>query len=351
MTPHSAATFARKYIKYFTALEEPTEEELTKVNYIVRSDGLWEVRKNKIGIFCTQRYAGDVKGYEEEHSLEEGVKLSLPKIPRKYLYQIISFFKKLIEETAFEAYIQIYWNPELEEYFLNCPKQAVSAGRLEYVASEVDAKNTLVCEIHSHNTMSAFFSGADDDDEKKRGDRFFGVIGNLDTISPTMKLSFIIGGGDRVMIPIEDLFEDESFPQEWLEQVTYLTAPVARVSRKYVTNSKPGYPKQNWSKPSREEEDRWDNMGQYGFRFDESTKTYVDVTRSEQDPDEAEEDVDKEDIYDNMELVEISDFEGLDRWAGYDAPEDDSGDIEEENEKINVMLAGQRVIGSKSGEK
>lgn len=216
--------FARNSIQYHTGKEWP--EKLNKLNYILRSDGLWEVRKNKIGTFYKQLYAGAISGFpklDAEDPVAEGFELSLPKIPRRLLSQVLAFFRKLCDDHDFEAYAQFYWNPERQEYWIRVPQQRVSKGRVEYVsASDVDPSNVLVCEIHSHNSMGAFFSGTDDRDEKSRGDRFFGVVGRLDTSSPEMKLSYILGGGERTFVSIDELFDDEEFPREWLQQVVYL---------------------------------------------------------------------------------------------------------------------------------
>lgn len=315
--------FARQSIKYFVDKDEPNPDDYSRVNYILRGDGLWEVRQNKIGRFCVHRFTGSVSGFPEEHNLEEGFELSLPKIPRKLLDQIVAFFRRLTEDHDFEAYVQIFWNPEEEKYFLFCPEQKVSKGRVRYEPSELISKNVLVCEIHSHNSMPAFFSNVDDDDEKKRGDRFFGVVGNLHTLSPTIKLSFIIGGGKRVFLEVEDLFKDEPFPSEWLDKITYIDRKQNSELQKHSRQPK---------FPSRQP--YWQGGQSEMFSGEEE----YEENEEDGDWEYEEDDGENEDIYDNMNLVTIEDLEQLADWTG---------DPSEVSGVINHMLANQEIVGSK----
>jgi PRTRC genetic system protein A len=219
---HDPIAFARQNIKYHTDRDWPTLDQLGRVNFVLRGNGLWEVRKNGIGTFFYHRHDSKIPGFPEETMDSTHVELAIPKIPRRILNQIIAFFKKLTEEHDFEAYVQIVWDKENQEHVIVCPEQVVSKGRVKYEATNVSPERfVLVCDIHSHNSMLAFFSGVDDSDEKKRGDRFFGVVGKLDSDLPQFKLSFILGGGERVYVDAGVLFEEETFPTEWLEKVSY----------------------------------------------------------------------------------------------------------------------------------
>jgi PRTRC genetic system protein A len=183
---------------------------------------LWEVRKNQIGVFYAHLYDGRIGGFSEEIQ-EESFELALPKIPRDLLNQAIAFFRRLTDEHDFEAYVQFIWNTDDKKYRIEVPAQKVSKGRVKYEQPDLDRKkDLLVCEVHSHNSMSSFFSPVDNADEFKRGDRFFGVIGDLHRSDHSMKLSYIIGGNKRIMIPVDDLFDNIEFPQVWLQNVIYL---------------------------------------------------------------------------------------------------------------------------------
>lgn len=228
--------FARQNISYHTDVEWPTD--FSKVNYVMRGNGLWEVRQNQIGIFYNLLHECNIGGFPKEEFEESFVELALPRIPREMLNQIIAFFRKLTEKHDFEAYVQVVWDKNEQTYKIICPKQVVSKARVQYVATNPPPHQVIVLDIHSHNSMNAFFSGVDDSDERKRGDRFFGVVGKLDMAEPQIKLSFILGGGERVMVDLEVLFEEETFPSEWLDQVEFEdrlpNAELARKSDQYA---------------------------------------------------------------------------------------------------------------------
>lgn len=321
--------FARQNIKYFVGKEDPNPEEYSRINYIMRGDGLWEIRKNKIGTFTVHKFKGNISGFSNEHSLAEGFDLALPKIPKTLLDQILSFFRKLTEDHDFEAYVQIFWNPKTEEYFLFCPDQKVSKGRVKYEPSDLIAENVLVCEIHSHNSMEAYFSPIDDDDEKKRGDRFFGVVGRLNSVMPTLKLSYIVGGGKRVYVRLEDLFEYEPFPAEWLSKITYVdrkkNAELHQDSNQRYKDHQLLAEKYFQSQQDEDLDEEEEDLGSlFSNRYMNDDEEYED---------EEYEDEESEDVYDNMDVVNIDDFAD---W---------SDGNEQMQEALNNMLANQGSIG------
>jgi PRTRC genetic system protein A len=79
------------------------------------------------------------------------------------------------------------------------PAQRASGVSISYQAGE---HNSVVCDLHSHHNMSAFFSGTDDCDEK--GFRFYAVIGKVLT-RPEIKLRLGVYG-DFIYLPVEALF-------------------------------------------------------------------------------------------------------------------------------------------------
>jgi len=308
MTKFDPVSFARKNISFHTGRDMP--EDFKKINYIIRKDGLWEVRENKIGTFYVHLFEGNISGFgDEDETFEEGFHLSLPKIPRTLFNQVLAFFRKLCEDHDFEAYAQFYWDPEDEEYWIRVPQQKVSKGRVVYEKQEgVPSSNILVCEIHSHNSMNAFFSGIDDIDEKQRGDRFFGVIGRLDTKFPEIKMSFIIGGGKRVSVELDDVFEDTDFPEEWLENVVYV------------------------------DHDENSELSQHQYTAEDMRRVNARRFFQEDHPMEGEEDeaahwlkiqeemegkmaTGGEDVFDQMEMTSISNEEELSSWVDGDDPD------------------------------
>jgi len=79
------------------------------------------------------------------------------------------------------------------------PDQRAGAGEVTYQA---DSGSTIVCDLHSHHTMRAFFSGTDNRDEQ--GFRFYAVIGDL-LGRPAIRLRLGMYG-DFFSLPVTALF-------------------------------------------------------------------------------------------------------------------------------------------------
>lgn len=111
-----------------------------------------------------------------------GVEMLLPKIPLHLFTQILSFFRDICDETEEEVFARIYYDTEEANYFIYVPKQKISKCNVRYEIDDErfqdETRYLFVMDVHSHNTMGAFFSGTDDRDETTNG-RLYGVIGQL----------------------------------------------------------------------------------------------------------------------------------------------------------------------------
>ena len=186
----------------------PVEEYVKPATYVVASNGTFVVKKTPFGNITVK-----VKEMPYLPEMEQGFKLELPKVPYNLFLQAFSFFKAVSDETKDEAALVLYYNTETQEYENLCPVQEVSGAAVtfgkdkDYLLRMIDAKYIRVCELHSHNTMSAFHSGTDDGDEIF--DCSFIVFGKLDTLTPEHIFSYA-ASGVRVDSTIWDLFERPS---------------------------------------------------------------------------------------------------------------------------------------------
>lgn len=229
------AEMERQMVEYWTGSEMPQFSELKKsINYVIRGDGTWLIRQNKAGIFCIKHAEGKYPGFAKGE-MKPFFFPKCGKIPFGLLQQIVYFFKDICDESQSEVYTQIFFDPNPKDgsephYWVNVPAQDVSSGRVEYKRDvEIEKEHILVCEIHSHNTMGAFFSGVDDDDEKN--DRFYGVVGELNRQNPKITMSYVCGG-KRQIFNFKQLFteapkEEQMFPQEWKKRVTRSSSRVS----------------------------------------------------------------------------------------------------------------------------
>ncbi|MEX3625011.1 Mov34/MPN/PAD-1 family protein [Viridibacillus arvi] len=200
-------------------------EETLQYNrsYVISNTGkVFKVCRSLFGEMVTE-----MKELPELNTVQEGFKYNLPKIPASTLAQILSFFKSYTQKGSFEVMIRIYWDMELNEYVLECPKQTVSRIRIDCQFSpQYTGRNSLrylpVLEIHSHNTMPAYFSETDNADEQRFG--LYAVVGRLDK-SPQILLR-AKSNEQSVTVLLTDVFEtdfnsiEKSYPLEWESNVT-----------------------------------------------------------------------------------------------------------------------------------
>lgn len=122
-----------------------------------------------------------------------------------------------------EAFAQIYWDKAEKRFFAYVPKQSVCKEEVEADLHDCpyDDEERYLCyaDIHSHNSMDAFFSGKDDQDERSTG--LYLVLGKLDKFYPDVKAR-IFCGDSFVSIDPNIVMEglEQPFPKEWLTQVS-----------------------------------------------------------------------------------------------------------------------------------
>lgn len=160
------------------------------------------------------------------------------KIPKELLIEIIGSFYRIVKRSGDEAAAQIYRKDATGEYFIYYPKQRISSAHVAYDTDEnlleLRKENHLIMELHSHNTMAAFWSGTDDNNETECG--LYMVIGTFGQDSATYKCrvkedkTYINFPAYTVfdMTPEEEIeiFKKENFSEGNPEIETKLTAPV-----------------------------------------------------------------------------------------------------------------------------
>ena len=160
---------------------------------------------------------------------------ALPLIPLSLMRQIIAFFRSFMAEHGqeYEALVLIYWDKRKEEYLAYVPKQNVSKAGIHASLQEnpYDDESRYIhyADIHSHNSMEAFFSSIDDADE--RGTGIYMVLGHLDHFYPEIAAHICCGGSFVDIDPgtvVEGL--EEPFPPEWCTEVSHEKVPISKVS-------------------------------------------------------------------------------------------------------------------------
>lgn len=200
------------------------------VSYVMQGNGLWEIRRNALGVFRRHAAKAHVPGLPRD--LEEGFELAVPKIPLSLLWQAVAFFRKVYELHHSEAIVRVVYDRRTKRYLLDCPPQEVSAAHCGFDRTRIPAHCIMVAEIHSHGSLAAGFSGTDDKDEL--ADRFYGIVGKVGEFFPETCFRVSIGG-KRLSVEVADLFDVErdpmlgaKFPVGWLDQVKEKQLPKVR---------------------------------------------------------------------------------------------------------------------------
>lgn len=212
------------YKGVFSTLEEARASDKT-ICIVPAGDGrVYELRKTEMGEFIAPK-----DNVVEFPQIRAGFIPALPPIPLSLLRQVISFFRRYMNEgEEFEAMAHILWDREQEEFVVHIPEQEVSKAHIDAdLSHDTLPENRYLhyADIHSHNSMAAKFSPTDDRDE--RATRLYIVLGRLDKFSPDISVRMSCGGAFQELNPafvLETM--DEVFPDEWQNNVKALRRPV-----------------------------------------------------------------------------------------------------------------------------
>jgi hypothetical protein len=173
------------------------------ISIVPARDGkIYEIRNTEMGKFITPVVDCELLSY-----VRAGFVPALPPIPMDLMVQVISFFRHYMQNgVEQEALVNVYWDKVNPGFFIDTPKQTVTKASVVGVVSDKYACDRYIhyMDIHSHNSMRAFFSPTDDRDEKAT--RLYSVIGNLDRYFPDIKTRFSNGGKYWSIYP-EQVFE------------------------------------------------------------------------------------------------------------------------------------------------
>jgi PRTRC genetic system protein A len=168
-----------------------------------------------------------IPGYQEVEIKEAMNFLPAGKIPYAIFEQVEAFFRKVMEvhKSDVEAMIHVLWNAE-RGYHLGVPPQTVSKASVSYDWSYVPSGTSIIVDIHSHNTMGAFFSGVDNNDDRNNIS-FSGVFGGLQHKAPETKWRFNYFA-QKFDAKTDDIFELPQIqladvPSDWLGQIKLST--------------------------------------------------------------------------------------------------------------------------------
>lgn len=169
-------------------------------------------------------------------SINGGFVFNAPCIARADLKQVESFFRAVYRQHQGEAIVFLYFTPAQggKWRFTSIP-QEVSSAHLKWKTPGPAPKGWyLAGSFHSHNVMSAFHSGTDNQDELN-WDGIHVTIGKILNPTPEYAASVVIRG-ERFEVGIDELVEpteEVDFPKNWMEQVSKYVPPAVEPRKKY----------------------------------------------------------------------------------------------------------------------
>jgi hypothetical protein len=168
------------------------------------------------GIFMTKKVCGrgtvttKIEGIKALPEGKEDINILPRKIPISYFWKIVEFFRyvaKILPEKA-EAYILLGYSFDEDKFCLYVPKHDVTGASVKYDIEAFWTDNPgyyCILDTHLHPSFSAFWSGTDNEDDKR--DRFSMVIGKQDLVFPEYQLRFS-AGKQHIDFKVDDLFDN-----------------------------------------------------------------------------------------------------------------------------------------------
>ncbi|RTR26593.1 hypothetical protein EKG37_21225 [Robertmurraya yapensis] len=206
---------------YSWSLSDLLESGLQPFNVVAGNDGrLYEIRHSVLGTIVVP--AEHLRKLEK---IPQGFQFNLPHIPGEKLAKAITFFRDYCSNgTDLEVMVSFFYHPKTKEYFVDCPIQRVSKVRIEYEELNYEKEGFIeVLQIHSHNSMDAYFSTVDNNDEKRF--LLYGVVGKVDQEQPCMKLRAGVNG-HFYDLPLDYIFDEPNltneadYPASWHKRVS-----------------------------------------------------------------------------------------------------------------------------------
>ena len=210
---------AAPYKGYFPSMTEARASDKVICLFPGNDGKIYEMHKTEQGEFIAPK-----NRIVDFGAVRAGFTPALPLIPMSLMGQIIAFFRSFMQENdENEAMAIIFWDKAEQHFFAYVPKQTVTKEQIDADLTECPYGNEdryiRYADIHSHNSMAAFFSGVDDADE--RGTGLYMVLGRLDRFFPQIKTRIACGGSFVEIDPsvvIEGL--EKLYPPEWNSMVT-----------------------------------------------------------------------------------------------------------------------------------
>jgi len=176
-------------------LDEDVELPESGNYYVVASNGVFLHKDN--GLMNTTVKVDGPSPLNEYRGKTE-INHSLAKLSPDLCFKVKTFFAEVVAKRRAESCVILFYNPELREYVIVVPQQAVSHSGVLYRRAGLTYMSELagyvpVGTIHSHCDFAAFHSGTDRHDEED-WDGLHVTFGHNDKDIFTITASLVMNG-------------------------------------------------------------------------------------------------------------------------------------------------------------
>ena len=146
------------------------------------------------------------------------VRMKIERASDRWLWSVLASAQKRMPNEAMYQFVF----DEMRTWRCVAPKQRASPTAVDF-----DDRGHSVIDLHSHNSMAAFFSETDDRDEQ--GLRFYAVIGRIDTDRPEILVRVGVYG-HFMEVPADMVFEGLGPFVDRMEDLTPDPSPIGEGS-------------------------------------------------------------------------------------------------------------------------
>lgn len=206
----------------------PPIKEGMLYEYILAENGVF-LHAKRTGLEVTLQVGAPWSSHLKVRGLQPAqavIECDYPKIPLDIIQHMLELSREARDGDGrtVEILFHLVWN---KDWYLAVPDQEQHPASVKPIGRSVGPNSSYemaFIEVHSHHSMSAFFSGTDDKDEQ--GFRIYGVLGTIFD-RPTLRLRIGVYG-QFWEIPAEDFFELGEPGQPLLIQDAYFDDVVKR---------------------------------------------------------------------------------------------------------------------------
>lgn len=136
--------------------------------------------------------------------LTPSVSLHHPRLPEALLTATLADARTHTNSAGHLIEVLYFFTLNYQTFSVVKPPQTAGVAHVHHLHASDTEHDPILLELHTHATMSAFWSGTDNRDEQ--GFRFYAVVGHLDHDHPTIRLRLGVYG-HFWEVPLSTLFD------------------------------------------------------------------------------------------------------------------------------------------------